>query len=75
MLPKEIKHRSMQTATEIVPCPIEAEEKDLLESNRLKAVVNLEKKIPGADKSMERPEGQTARIRSVKFGTSAKPQD
>jgi hypothetical protein len=30
-------------ATEIVPCPNEAEEKDLLESDRLKAVVNLEK--------------------------------
>jgi hypothetical protein len=43
MLPLEIKHRSLQTATETVPCPNEAEEKDLLGSDRLKAVVNLEK--------------------------------
>jgi hypothetical protein len=32
-------------------------------------------KIPGADKSMERLEGQTARIQSGKFGTSGEPQD
>jgi hypothetical protein len=43
MLPLEIKHRSLRMATEIVPCPNEAEEKDLLGSDRLKAVVNLEK--------------------------------
>jgi hypothetical protein len=41
MLPEEIKHRSLQTATETVPCPNEVEEKDQLESDRLKAVVNL----------------------------------
>jgi hypothetical protein len=43
ILPEEIKHRSLQTATETVPCPNEAEEKDFLESDRLKALVNLEK--------------------------------
>jgi hypothetical protein len=43
MLPEEIKHRSLRTATETVPCPNEAEEKDLLDSDRLKAVVYLEK--------------------------------
>jgi hypothetical protein len=43
MLPEEIKHQSMRTATETIPCPNEAEEKDLLDSDRLKAVVYLEK--------------------------------
>jgi hypothetical protein len=43
MLPEEINHQSLQTATEIVQCPNEAEEKDLLKSKRLKVVVNLEK--------------------------------
>jgi hypothetical protein len=43
MLPEEIKHRSLRTATETVPCPNEVEEKDLIESDRLKVVVNLEK--------------------------------
>jgi hypothetical protein len=43
VLPEEIKHRSLWTTTETVPCPNEAEEKDLLESDRLKIVVNLEK--------------------------------
>jgi hypothetical protein len=43
MLPEEIKHRSLRIATETVPCPNEAEEKDLLESNRLMAMVNMEK--------------------------------
>jgi hypothetical protein len=43
MLPEEIKHRSLRTATETVPCPNEAKEKDLLDSDRLKAVVYLEK--------------------------------
>jgi hypothetical protein len=43
MLPKEIKQRSPRTATETVPCPNEVEEKHVLESDRLKAVVNLEK--------------------------------
>jgi hypothetical protein len=43
MLPEEIKHRSMRTAIETVPCPNEAKEKDMLESDRLKAMVNLEK--------------------------------
>jgi hypothetical protein len=40
MLPEEI---SMRTAIETVPCPNEAKEKDMLESDRLKAMVNLEK--------------------------------
>jgi hypothetical protein len=40
---EEIKHRSPQTMTETIACPNEVEEKDLLESDRLKAVVNLEK--------------------------------
>jgi hypothetical protein len=43
MLPEEIKHRSLWMAIETVPCTNEAEEKDLLESNRLKVVANLEK--------------------------------
>jgi hypothetical protein len=42
MLLEEIKHQSLQTTTETFPCANEAEEKDLLESDRLKAVVNLE---------------------------------
>jgi hypothetical protein len=42
MLLEEIKHRSLPMAKS-TPCPSEAEEKDLLESDRLKAVTNLEK--------------------------------
>jgi hypothetical protein len=40
---EEIKHRRPKTMTETIACPNEVEEKDLLESDRLKAVVNLEK--------------------------------
>jgi hypothetical protein len=43
VLPKEIKHQSMRTTAEAAPCPNEAKEKDLLESERLKAVANLHK--------------------------------
>jgi hypothetical protein len=43
MLPEEVKHRSLQTTTEALVCPSEADEKDLLESDRLKVVVNLQK--------------------------------
>jgi hypothetical protein len=43
MLPEEIKHRSLWATTESTPCPNEPEEKDLLESDRLKAITNLEK--------------------------------
>jgi hypothetical protein len=43
MLPEEIKHRSLWAAAERTTCPNEVEEKDLLESDRLKAVTNLEK--------------------------------
>jgi hypothetical protein len=40
---EEIKHQSLQTATETPACPNEAEQKDLLESDRLKAIANLQK--------------------------------
>jgi hypothetical protein len=43
VLPKEIKYQSLRTTAEVPPCPSEAEEKDLLESERLKAVENLQK--------------------------------
>jgi hypothetical protein len=43
VLPEEIKHQSLRTIVEAPPCPSEAEEKDLLESERLKAVINLQK--------------------------------
>jgi hypothetical protein len=43
VLPEEVKHRSLRTATVTPTCPREAEEKDLLESDRLKAVANLQK--------------------------------
>jgi hypothetical protein len=42
VLPEEIKHKSLRIATEAPSCPSEAEEKDLLESDRLKAVANLQ---------------------------------
>jgi hypothetical protein len=42
VLPEEIKHQSMRTTAEVSPCPSETEEKDLLESDRLKAVANLQ---------------------------------
>jgi hypothetical protein len=40
VLPKEIKHQSLCTTAEVSPCPSEPEEKDLLESDRLKVVAN-----------------------------------
>jgi hypothetical protein len=43
MLPEEIKHWSLRVAAESTTCLNEADEKDLLESDRLKAVTNLEK--------------------------------
>jgi hypothetical protein len=43
MLPGEIKHRSLRVTVESIPCPSEVEEKDMLESDRLNAVTNLEK--------------------------------
>jgi hypothetical protein len=43
VLPEEVKHWSLRTVTEALACPSEAEEKDLLESDRLKAVANLQK--------------------------------
>jgi hypothetical protein len=41
VLPEEVKHWNLQTATDAPVCPSEAEEKDLLEPDRLKAVANL----------------------------------
>jgi hypothetical protein len=41
--PEEIKHQSLCTTAEAPPCPNEAKEKDLLESERLKTVTNLQK--------------------------------
>jgi hypothetical protein len=41
--PEEIKHKSTQTMPEATFCPTEAENKDLLESDRLNAVINLQK--------------------------------
>jgi hypothetical protein len=43
MLPEEIKNRSLRAIAESTACPSKAEEKDLLESDRLKVVANLEK--------------------------------
>jgi hypothetical protein len=43
VLLEEVKHRSLRTATEALVCPREAEEKDLLESDRLMVVANLQK--------------------------------
>jgi hypothetical protein len=41
VLPEEVKYQSLQTVIESSACPSEAKEKDLLESDRLKAVANL----------------------------------
>jgi hypothetical protein len=43
MLPEEIKHQSLWATTKNIVCPSEAKEKDLLESDRLKAVSNRQK--------------------------------
>jgi hypothetical protein len=43
VLPEEIKHKSLHTIAKAPPCPSEAEEKDLLESERLKALTNMQK--------------------------------
>jgi hypothetical protein len=42
VLPEEIKHQSLPTTTEAPPCLNEAEENDLLELDRLKAITNLQ---------------------------------
>jgi hypothetical protein len=43
MLPEEIKHESLRATLGSTACPSEAKEKDLLKSDRLKAMANLEK--------------------------------
>jgi hypothetical protein len=43
ILPEEIKHQSLRTTMEASPCPNKAENKDLLELDRLKVVANLQK--------------------------------
>jgi hypothetical protein len=43
ILLEEIKHKSLRTTTEVLCCPSEAEDQDLLELDRLKAVANLQK--------------------------------
>jgi hypothetical protein len=43
VMPEEIKHISSRTMPEASPCLIEAEDKDLLESDRLKVVASLQK--------------------------------
>jgi hypothetical protein len=40
VLSEEIKHQTPRTIAEAPPCPNDVEEKDLLESERLKAVTN-----------------------------------
>jgi hypothetical protein len=43
VLPEEIEHKSLRTTAKTPPCPSEAEEKDLMESKRIKAITNLQK--------------------------------
>jgi hypothetical protein len=43
VVPEEIKQRSLSTTTEATVCPNEKEEKDMLKSDRLKAITNLQK--------------------------------
>jgi hypothetical protein len=43
VLLEEVKHRSLRTATMNPACPREADEKGLLESDRLKVKANLQK--------------------------------
>jgi hypothetical protein len=43
VLPEEVKHRSLHTSAEVPAWPSKAEDKDLLELDRLKAVANLHK--------------------------------
>jgi hypothetical protein len=43
VLLEEIKHKSPRTIAKAPPCPSEAEEKNLLESERLKTLTNLQK--------------------------------
>jgi hypothetical protein len=43
ILPEEVKHKSPCTTAKAPLCPREAEEKDLAEIDRIKAVANLQK--------------------------------
>jgi hypothetical protein len=43
VMPEEIKHKSTQRMLEATICPFEVEEKHLLESDRFKAIINLQK--------------------------------
>jgi hypothetical protein len=61
ILLEEINHKSFWTTMEAPTCPNEVEDKDLLELDRLKAVVNLQK-IPSRNRGMEISESQTKGI-------------
>jgi hypothetical protein len=43
VLSEEIKHQTLHTTAEAPPCPSVAKVKNLLESERLKAIINLQK--------------------------------
>jgi hypothetical protein len=43
ILPEEVKHKSLHTAAKALPCPSEAKLKDLVKTDRLKAVANMQK--------------------------------
>jgi hypothetical protein len=43
ILPEEVKRKSPRTIAKAPPCPSEAEEKDLVKTDSLKAVANLQK--------------------------------
>jgi hypothetical protein len=72
MLLEEIKHRSLRAAVESAPCPNEAEEKDFLESDRLKVVTNL-KKYQEETRAWRDPKVKLKQIQSWKSGAFAKP--
>jgi hypothetical protein len=72
MLPEEVRHQSLRTAIEAPVCPNEAEEKDLLEVDRLKVVANLQK-YHEETRAWGDPKGQTARARDRKSSVVAKP--
>jgi hypothetical protein len=71
MLPEEIKHQSLCTTAESIECPREVEDKDLLESDRLKAVTNLEKYQKKKEHGETQSQAKT--IRGWESGAFARP--
>jgi hypothetical protein len=72
VMPEEIKFQSTRTKAEVVPSPIEEESKDLLESDRLKAVKKLHA-YQAKTKAWREQKVKQKSLRHRRFGAPTKP--